>query len=222
MLETILKGKIMMIPLLICSVTAMAVLIDRFWAYYQNSRLDTRKMRADILKHLRRGEIRQSAKLCVDSPGPVSAVLLAGLQAYVDLDRKTPENIRVVVGEAMDDHSLHSMSAVQKRMWVLSTVGNAAPLLGMTGTVTGMIKSFNELAKSGLDAGAVGVGIAEALITTAAGLIIALGAVIPYSFLVSKADAIELEIEEASSELLRFLANELPKIAASDSQKTLQ
>jgi len=221
MLETILKGKIMMIPLLICSVTALAVLIDRFWAFYTNSRLDTRKLRLDILQCLRRGDVRKAARICVDSPGPVSAVLLAGLQAYVDLDQKTPENIRVVVGEAMDDHSLHSMSAVQKRMWVLSTVGNAAPLFGMAGTVLGMIKSFETIAEGGMDPAAVGIGIAEALITTAAGLIIALGAVIPYSFLVSKSDAIELDIEEASSELLRFLANELPKIGVSDDHKAL-
>ena len=105
----------------------------------------------------------------------------------------------------MEDYSLHSISAVEKRLWVLSTIGNAAPLLGMTGTVMGMIKSFEKLAEAA-DPAIIGIGISEALITTAAGLLIALGAVIPYSIFVSMAEDIELEIDESSSEMLEFLA----------------
>lgn len=208
MLETLMKGKFMMIPLMICSVLALTVIFDRLLAFWANSRLDTRALRAQILRHLKHGEIEEAAMLCVNTPGPVAAVLLTGLQAYHRLRNRSPENLRVVVGEAMEDQSLHSMSAVEKRLWVLGIIGNAAPLFGMTGTVTGMIKSFNELAKAGLDAGAVGVGIAEALITTAAGLLIALGAVIPHGIFTAKAEAIELEIEEASSELVEYLAGD--------------
>jgi biopolymer transport protein ExbB/biopolymer transport protein TolQ len=98
------------------------------------------------------------------------------------------------------------MSTVRKRLWILSTVANAAPLFGMAGTVMGMIKSFDKLAQAGLDAGAVGAGISEALITTAAGLLIALGAVIPFNIFTSMAENVELEIDEASSEMLEFLA----------------
>lgn len=208
MLEYIIQGKMMMIPLLVCSVVALGVLIDRGWAFYMNNKIDTRALRAQLMKLLRRGQVSDAALLCVNTPGPVAAVLLAGLQSYEKLEKRTAENLRVTVGETMDDYSLHSMSAVEKRLWILSTVGNAAPLFGMAGTVLGMIKSFKVLAAKGMDPGAVGVGIAEALITTAAGLLIALGAVIPFSFFTSVAERIELEIDEASSEMLEFLAAE--------------
>jgi len=206
MLETIVKGRMMMIPLMICSVCALTIVIDRLWAFWLNSRIDTRALRAQIIKLLRQGDIKGAALLCASTPSPVSAVLLAGLQAFLKLDRKTPENLRMTVGEAMEDHAFHSMSSVRKRFWVLSTVANAAPLFGMAGTVIGMIRSFDKLAEAGLDAGAVGAGISEALITTAAGLLIALAAVIPFNLFCSMAETVELEIDEASAEMLEFLA----------------
>lgn len=209
MLETIIQGRLMMVPLVICSVMSLAVFVDRMWAFYTNSKVDARALRAQLLTLLRRGDLKGAALLCVNTPGPVSAVLLAGLQSYDKLKKRTPENLRMTVGEAMEDHALHSMSAVEKRLWVLSTVGNAAPLFGMAGTVMGMIKSFQKLAEAGIDASAVGVGISEALITTAAGLLIALGAVIPFSIFTSMAENIELEIEEATAEMLDFLATEV-------------
>lgn len=205
MLETIVQGKIMMIPLMVCSVLALAVFLDRLWAFYSNSKVDTRALRAQLMRHLRRGNVSEAALLCANTPGPVSAVLLTGLQSYEKLEKRTPENLRLTVGEAMEDYSLHSISAVEKRLWILSTIGNAAPLLGMTGTVMGMIKSFEKLAEAA-DPAIIGIGISEALITTAAGLLIALGAVIPYSIFVSMAENIELEIDESSSEMLEFLA----------------
>jgi len=210
MLETIIKGQTMMIPLLACSIVALTVIIDRTWAFYVNRKVDVRALRARVMSLLRRKDLEGAMALCIGTPGPVSAVLLAGLQSFKKLEKKTPENLRLTVGEAMSDYSLHSMNAVQKRLWVLATVGNAAPLLGMTGTVLGMIKSFDKLAKMA-DAAAVGVGISEALITTAAGLLIALGAVIPHSIFTSMADNVELEIDEASSEMLEFLAEESEK-----------
>lgn len=207
MLETIIKGRFMMIPLMLCSVIALAVIIDRAVAFFLNNKLDTRALRAQLLRHLRRGEIKEAGLLCVSTPGPVAAVLLAGLQAFNKLDNPTPENLRLSVGEAMEDHSLHSMSAVEKRLWILSTIANAAPLFGMSGTVLGMISSFEVLGESS-DPQVIGVGISEALITTAAGLLIALMAVIPFSFFTSQAEEIELEVEEASSEMIDFLVTE--------------
>ncbi|NQT94445.1 MAG: MotA/TolQ/ExbB proton channel family protein [Lentisphaerae bacterium] len=214
MLETIIKGRTMMIPLMICSILSLAVLVDRVWAFYVNSKTDTRALRAQLMRLLRRGQVKEAALLCMNTPGPVSAVLLAGLQSYQKLEQRSPENLRMTVRESMEDYALHSMSAVEKRLWILSTVGNAAPLFGMSGTVLGMIKSFDKLAEAGLDAAAVGSGISEALITTAAGLLIALAAVIPYSIFTSMAQEIELEIDEASSEMLEFLAQETEKSPA--------
>ncbi len=210
LLETIIKGRVMMIPLLACSVIATAVFIDRLLAFWKNSKVDVPALRANLIRHLREHRIKDAAVLCANTPSPVSAVLLAGLQSYMKLEKRTPENTRITVGQAMDDFMRQSLGTVEKRLWILATIGTVAPLLGMTGTVTGMINSFQNLAQSsGVDAGAVGVGISEALITTAAGLIIALGAVIPYSYFTSVSDKTELDIEEASAEMLDLLATEV-------------
>jgi biopolymer transport protein ExbB len=209
LLETLLQGRIMMIPLIICSVLALAVFLDRLMAFYKNGKVDVRALRSQMARLLREHRVREAALLCANTPGPISAVLLAGLQSYLKLEKKTPENTRITVGQAMDDFTRQSIGMVDKRLWILAMIAAAAPLLGMTGTVTGMIKSFKQLADVGADAGAVGVGISEALVTTAAGLIIALAAVIPYSFFISISNRIELEIEEAATETLDLLVTEV-------------
>lgn len=211
MYEHIREGGVLIWPLMICSVLTVAVVIDRALAFYYNSRVDSRALRARVLEALRAGNADEAARLCAATPGPVSAVLLAGLQSYAKHQqiRGRAESITVVVEKAMEDYSQHAISAVEKRLVVLSSIGNAAPLLGMAGTVTGMILAFKGLAAAGsADAPEVGNGIAEALVTTAAGLLIALAAVIPFNYFTALSDRIALEIEEASSELIDFVATE--------------
>lgn len=217
MLETIIAGGSMMIPLLACSIAALAVLIDRAKAFYDNTKLDTRALRAQLQTLLAEHRLQDAMTLCASTPGPISAVLLVGLQAYEkQLSVKaSPEALRTIVGKAMEDYLPHGLSAVEKRLNILSTVGNAAPLFGMTGTVTGMIKSFSSLAAAGqLDAGIVSAGIAEALITTAAGLIIALGAIIPYNMFMSSVERISLEMEEAATEMVDLITLRAEREAA--------
>ena len=217
MLEKILQGGPLMIPLMFCSLLALAVAIDRAWAFYANSKIDSRALRSQVLDLLAEDRTRDAALLCSSTPGPVSAVLLAGLQSYLKHQaiKVKPEALPPIMEKAMEDYSLHAVSAVEKRLNVLSTIGNAAPLLGMTGTVTGMIASFKALsmAGGGLDAGLVAGGISEALITTAAGLLIALSAVIPYNSFSAMTEKIELEIEEASTEVLDFVSTRIGQAA---------
>jgi biopolymer transport protein ExbB/TolQ len=115
-----------------------------------------------------------------------------------------------IMEKAMDGYAQQAMKAVEKRFNVLVTIGSAAPLFGMTGTVTGMIASFGAMSAAGVEASGVAAGISEALITTAAGLLIALAAVIPYNVFLSMSERIDLEIEEAHSELLEFVATRTP------------
>ena len=208
MLETIIKGSVMMIPLMICSVLAVAVLIDRAWAFYQHRKIDNASLRARILELLTEDRVEEAAVLCSNTPGPISAVLLAGLQSFLKHRERADSvaSLTAIMEKAMDDYSLHAISAVGKRLAILSTIGNAAPLLGMAGTVLGMIVAFDELRQGVVDNAAVAAGISEALITTAAGLLIALMAVIPYNVFTSMVDKIELDIEESGTELLDFVA----------------
>ena len=211
MLETLVKGSWLMIPLMVCSVLAMAVLIDRALAFWANSKIDTRSLRANVLSLMEDNRPADAAVLCNSTPGPISAVLLAGVQSYTKHKAlgASSNELTGVMEKAMDDYALHAMSAVEKRLNVLSAIGSAAPLLGMTGTVTGMIASFASL--QGGDQATVANGIAEALITTATGLIIAVAAMIPHSVFTSLSDKVDLEIEESTSELLDFVATHVEK-----------
>ena len=210
MLEQILKGGMLMIPLMLCSLIALAVVFDRWMAFRENRKIDTRSLRSKVLARLRENNIPAAISECESSGGPVASVLLAGLRSYQQLQGKkeSSETMRLVVGQVMEDYSAQALSVVNRRLDVLTVIGVAAPLLGMTGTVTGMIASFAGLAEAGSSGGgggAVAAGIAEALITTAAGLLIALMAVIPQSVFFRWSDEIELEIEEANSEFVEFI-----------------
>jgi biopolymer transport protein ExbB len=200
------KGGPMMYPLMGCSVVAVAVILDRYAAFSRYARVDNRSLRSRVIEHLWEGDLASAALLCAKTPGPVSAVLLAGIQAYLrHQERGGDLPATAVVKEAMDDYTIHAISAVEKRLSTLSTVGNAAPLFGMTGTVTGMITAFDALVSlSGSAEGQrlIARGISEALITTAAGLIIALMAVLPWHYYIARADAIGLEIEETKTQFI--------------------
>ncbi len=210
MIDNILKGGFLMYPLMLCSLISLAVVFDRWKAFRENRKVDTRSLRSKVLAHLRNKNIDGAISECESSHGPVASVLLAGLRSYSLLNEKgeSSEGMRSGVAQVMGDYSVQAMSLVNKRLDVLTTIGTAAPLLGMTGTVTGMIASFAGLADAGSvggSGGSVANGIAEALITTAAGLIIALSAVIPQSVFNRWSDEIELEIEESTSDLVEFI-----------------
>lgn len=209
MLEQILKGGWMMGPLMLCSLVSLAVLYDRWQAFRANRLIDTRALRSNVLARLREHDIDGAVAECSDSSGPIASVLLAGLQSYAEQKERgdDAETLRQVTGEVMEEQKVQAMFVVNRHLDVLTTIGTAAPLLGMTGTVTGMIASFSELSAAGGVSGGAGVadGIAEALITTAAGLLIALAAVIPQSVFFRWSDQIELEIEECTSEVLCFI-----------------
>ncbi len=209
MLEHLLKGGFMMIPLIACSLVSLAVVYDRWVAFRTNRKIDTLSLRSKVMASLRENNIDAAIAECATAGGPVASVLLAGLRSYQHLCGKSEssETMRMVVGQVMEDYSAQAMSVVNKRLDVLTTVGTAAPLLGMTGTVTGMILSFKGLAAAGSmsGSGVVADGIAEALVTTAAGLIIALTAVIPQSVFNRWSDEIELEIEESTADFVEFI-----------------
>jgi len=210
MLEQILAGGPMMFPLMACSLVGLAVVFERWVVFRANRRIDTHALRSKVLAYLRAGNPDGAIAECISTGGPVASVLLVGLRSYVQVRAKNEpsETMRMVVGQVMQDYSVQAMSVMNRHLDVLTTVGTAAPLFGMAGTVTGMIASFGGMAEAGSVSGGGGVvarGIAEALITTAAGLIIALAAVIPQSLYFRWSDEIDLEIEEASSEFLEFI-----------------
>lgn len=203
MLEYIFDGGICMYPLVLCSIIALAVAIDRY-SVFREAEKDTYMLRKKVFELLESGNIEEAINVCRSTEGPVAAVLLSGLIKFhklAALDRSVDE-IEANVAKTMSDYTPHVIDSLEKRIGLLPMVASIAPLLGMTGTVTGMINSFDAMSKAtALEATAVSAGISEALITTAAGLLIAMPAVIAYSFFSKKVDRIILEIEETIGDL---------------------
>lgn len=218
MLERLISGGIMMVPLMACSVIMLAVLIERGLAFFRYSRIDLLELRRQVLSLVEADRIDEAMTLCAQTPSPVSAVLLVGLQTYETTRAKQlkPDAQRTAIEKAMDDYTPQAIHAVEMRLNWLSTISNVAPLFGMTGTVTGMIRSFGSLSGAGsLDAGVVGAGISEALVATASGLIIALLSLIPYNSFMNRSERITLEVGAAASELVQAIylrAEEIPTV----------
>jgi biopolymer transport protein ExbB len=209
MLEQLIMGGYMMIPLGICSVVMVAVLIERSLAFYRNGRIDVRSLRSKIRALVAEDRVDEAISLCASTPSPVAAVLLVGLQTYkrsqaMDISRDMQ---RLMMEKAMDDYTPQALHAVELRLNWLATISNVAPLFGMTGTVTGMIRSFGSLSGAGsLDAGAVGAGISEALVATASGLVLALGSLIPFNSFMNRVAKVNLAIGEAATDLVQTVA----------------
>ncbi len=207
MLEYILQGGWVMIPLLFLSVLAFAVIIDR-QRVMRMADVNTSGLRAEVKSCLSRGSIDGALDACERSRGPMAAVLLVGLDNLRALlaRGKSPDGVDEKVRRAMDDHVPHVVAVLEKRLNLLTLVASISPLLGMTGTVTGMIAAFGAMREAGgLQGGAVAGGIAEALVTTAAGLLIAIPAVVAATVFSKKVDRQVLEIEEATTEVVNMI-----------------
>jgi biopolymer transport protein ExbB len=184
-----------MYPLLFFSVLAATVAIERF-IVFSKAKLNV----SDFLTKIRKAllvnrNVKEAIKICEQSKGPVASVMKAGLLRY--------GHAREDVEKTIENAALYELDRLEKRLGVLATTANVAPMLGFLGTVAGMIKSFATLAEQGLtNPAAVAVGISEALITTATGLIIAIPAQLVYNWYTTKITRFVRDIETASNMLV--------------------
>jgi len=189
------QGGIFMYPLLFFSVLAATVAIERF-IVFSKAKVNV----SDFLTKIRKAllvnrNVKEAIKICEQSKGPVASVMKAGLLRY--------GHPREDVEKTIENAALYELDRLEKRLGVLATTANVAPMLGFLGTVAGMIKSFATLAEQGLtNPAAVAVGISEALITTATGLIIAIPAQLVYNWYTTKITRFVRDIETASNMLV--------------------
>jgi len=210
MLEAIIKGGYIMIPLVALSILALAVIIDRIRAF-RLAEVDTTDLRARVIELLQTNRVDDAIGECERFRGPVASVLLVGLHKFRKLRqlRRDASEIEGNVTRTMSDYAPHVIEALEKRLNLLALIATVSPLLGMTGTVTGMINSFDAMRQmGGLEGGAVAGGISEALITTAAGLLIAIPAVIAHNIFSRRINRYVLQIEETATELIDFITLE--------------
>jgi len=198
MFELIVAGGPVMIPIIILSVLALGLVIERVVAFVR-----VRERRADLLPwvlgELAKGRGASVAEDLAASPSPEAAVLREGVLA-----RATVSDEREL---RMQARAQKELARLERFLPWLSALASIETLLGLLGTVTGMIRSFLALRLSGVaDPAVLAGGISEALITTAAGLIVAVPCLVTYHVLTQAADRITTRLETAATELQLFYA----------------
>jgi biopolymer transport protein ExbB len=194
--QPIIRGGIVMIPLLLCSVVALTVAVER-WLYLRHANVDTERVMHKIRAALRRGSTEEARGVCEGTPGPVARVLAATL-AHFDIPK---DDLREVAREV----ALAEQPVLEGHLPVLATMVTVSPLLGLLGTISGLIKVFHVIAGGQIgDAAALSNGIAEALITTFTGLCIAIPFLVVYNSLAGKVEALTHQIELRVTELLNL------------------
>jgi len=200
MYEYFLKGGVVMYPILICSIVSLAIFLERLWAL-RRSKVIPEELLFEVFDLLNKGKVQEAQRICRASESSLGQILYAGLS---NLGKG-----RLMVREKMEEVGRRELSFLERYLNVIGTIASIATLLGLLGTVTGMIKTFNVLAAKGVaEPGDVAGGISEALITTAAGLIVAIPSLVMYHYLRSKVRVLALELEEVALKLLDFLGKD--------------
>jgi biopolymer transport protein ExbB len=199
--EMTVKGGWVMIPIALCSVIAVVIIIERF-IVLSRSKTNTRHLMMKLKSLIIKGNKEEAVNLCDETPGPAARVLREGL-LYSHREKEA-------IQDAIESAGSREVFRLERYLGVLATVAGVAPLLGFLGTVTGMIRAFMQIERlsGNVNASVLAGGIWEALITTAAGLIVGIPAFIFYNYLMTKVQRLVYEIESSSNELLGLLLEE--------------
>ncbi|MCE5272014.1 MotA/TolQ/ExbB proton channel family protein [bacterium] len=197
MLELFKQGGILMYPLAVCSIVALAIILERTFNLRR-----TKIIRPEIINVIENikgpEDLGLAYSICEKNPGPFSQLVLTALEMK-DLPKEE-------IKEGIADSGRQQMHKLERGLTVLETIAAIAPLLGILGTVLGMIQLFRNIAQFGIgQATALASGIQVALITTAAGLMIAIPAIVGYNYYSNRVDSYVLELEYWASALMNKL-----------------
>jgi biopolymer transport protein ExbB len=197
-------------PLIACSVLALAVIIERFLALRQARRQATAFL-ADFDRLVKAHDWDAARDLCRGAATPLAAMMLAGMQRFEEMRGEVnPAFVHEQVNAAIDEQGKFVVDELETHLGLLATAATISPLLGFAGTVTGMINAFNAIAGSNdISVGLVAAGISEALITTAAGLMIAIPSVVAYNYYTKQVETLTLTMEGSANRLLSTLTRSL-------------
>lgn len=188
MWEIVRAGGPLMWPIILCSIAAAAIILERLWTL-QDRRVLPRELTQKVWQLIDANQINDKVIAALEQNSPLGRVLAAGLS-----NRHRP---REVMMERLEDTGRHVIHELERFLNTLGTIAGVSPLLGLLGTVTGIIKAFNAIQAGGMgDPRALSGGIAEALITTAAGLVVAIPSLFAYRLLRSKVDGIVVAMEK--------------------------
>ncbi|MBE6404849.1 MAG: MotA/TolQ/ExbB proton channel family protein [Lentisphaerae bacterium] len=198
MLEFLRAGGPMLWLIIFFGMIGIYVFLEKFFQLRRNQ-VNVRELVTGLVNVLKRDAMIEAITLCDTTPGPVAKLLNAAIQAYQNDDDIKP---------AIEDTARTELNRLESRLNILSTIANIAPLLGLLGTVIGMYDTFSGIsASNGMSLAALSGGVKEALITTAAGLCVAIPAHLAYNYLLTQVQSLCADMEKASSEILYFFAH---------------
>ncbi|MDA1074829.1 MAG: MotA/TolQ/ExbB proton channel family protein [Proteobacteria bacterium] len=200
MLEIVQSGGWLMVPILLCSVVAAAISVERLWTL-QSSRITPRNLLADVWGLLKNGEVEPQKLRELRNSSPLGRVFAAGVS--------NARRGREVMKEAMEEAASGVSHELERYLTALGIIASISPLLGLLGTVVGMINVFTALMLEGAgNANVLAGGISQALITTAAGLSVAIPALIFHRFFLRRVDELVIQMEQEASKLADILHGE--------------
>lgn len=200
MLELVKAGGWLMVPIFLCSIIAMAIISERFWTL-QRKRVTPKNLVVQVWHWARGGELDDARVRAIRTGSPLGRVLAAGL-----INRHCN---REIMKESIEDVGRHVVHELERYLNTLGTIASITPLLGLLGTVIGMIKVFAVITTRGVgDPGVLAGGISEALITTAAGLCVAIPSLMFHRYFRGRVDELVVTMEQEALKLVEVLQGE--------------
>ncbi|MGY8798617.1 MAG: MotA/TolQ/ExbB proton channel family protein [Longimicrobiales bacterium] len=192
-------GGWMMYPLVLCSLIAVGVILAKMWTLWV-AHSGTAQVLREVQEAAESGDLDAAYNIARDTPGPAAAIVLAGLRRV--------RNGRLTKGEletAVATTGAIELSFLERGLVILATIANVAPLMGFLGTVAGMILAFAAIEEAGtVEPSLVAGGIKVALLTTAAGLIVAVPINITYNFFVTRIDMLIVDMEQGAQKIINL------------------
>jgi len=203
MFELIKAGGWAMVPLVLCSIAALAIIGERFWSL-QKKYVSPPELIPQVQQWLERDQLDQARIDLVRASSPLGRVVAAGLA--------NREHDRAIIKEAVEDTGRHVSPELERYLRTLGTIAAISPFLGLLGTVLGMIQMFSGIGMQGLgDPSIVAGGIAQALIATATGLAVAIPSLMFYRYFRGRAYELLLDMESEAMKLIEILHGERAK-----------
>ena len=197
MLELVKAGGFIMWPILLCSIIALAMIAERFWSL-QEKRVTPKNLVAQVWQWDKAGELNKERLYELHQGSPLGRILVAGL-----VNR---HHSRLVMKESIEEVGRHVAHELERFLNTLGTIASITPLLGLLGTVVGMIKVFAVITTQGVgDPGVLAEGISQALITTAAGLTVAIPSLMFFRYFRGKVDALVMTMEQEALKMVEVM-----------------
>lgn len=197
MFELLKAGGILMVPIVACSVLALAIILERFWSL-RPSRVAPPQTVNELWRSIKKKDLNSKKLKALQASSPLGQVLAGGLM--------NAKHGREIMKESIEQEASQVIHQLERFLNPLGTIATITPLLGLLGTVVGMIKVFAEIQLAGVgNAGNLAGGISEALMTTAAGLSVAIPALIAHRYFIRRVDELVVNMEQEAIKLVEVV-----------------